>query len=78
MVEATVKRIHELMTALLRRTINVGNEEDTETEISEFVNQVGELRTQLLAQMTELTTKTSAGLYAVENANIMRVLNRIS
>jgi hypothetical protein len=78
MVEETVKKIHELMAALLKKTIEPKNEEETETEIAEFVKHVAELRTQVIAQVNDLTSKTSAGLYPVESANIQRLLDRLS
>ena len=76
--EVTVRRIHELMAGLLNRTVNVGNEEETEQEVSEFVAAVAELRALLYSQMAELGKSSGTSLYAVEEANIHRLINRIS
>lgn len=77
-LDKTVQKIHDMMGALLRRTAEVGNEEETETEIAQFVNLVNKLRGQLFAQMSALSKATTSGLHAIEAANIKRLLDRCS
>jgi hypothetical protein len=77
-VSTTVQLIHELLAVLLNRTIDVGHEEQTESEIAQFVQHVTTLRRQLLAQMHDLSTTSTAGLSKIEEANIARLLERLS